>query len=148
MQLNLGSGNKKQDGYINIDNRSECEPDLLCDVTEGLPFPDSTVDCVRAWDFLEHIPIGKTIFVMDEIWRVLKPGGVLNVYVPSTDGRGAFQDPTHVSFWNQNSFLYYTDDDYRKLYNIRAKFQGFVKNIESNPKLKIWHVKASLRAVK
>ena len=29
--------------------------------------------------------------------------------IPSTDGRGAFQDPTHVSYWNENSFLYYTD---------------------------------------
>lgn len=27
----------------------------------------------------------------------------------STDGRGALQDPTHVSFWNPNSFWYYTD---------------------------------------
>jgi hypothetical protein len=39
---------------------------------------------------------------------VLKPGGWLITRTPSTDGRGAFQDPTHVSFWNPNSFLYYT----------------------------------------
>ena len=31
------------------------------------------------------------------------------IEVPSTDGRGAFQDPTHVSFWNENSFTYYTE---------------------------------------
>jgi SAM-dependent methyltransferase len=31
------------------------------------------------------------------------------IEVPSTDGRGAWQDPTHVSYWNENSFLYYTD---------------------------------------
>ncbi len=39
---------------------------------------------------------------------MLAPGGFFLIRVPSTDGRGAFQDPTHVSFWNQNSFWYYT----------------------------------------
>ena len=28
---------------------------------------------------------------------------------PSTDGRGAYQDPTHVAFYNENSFWYYTN---------------------------------------
>ena len=28
---------------------------------------------------------------------------------PPTDGRGAWQDPTHVSFWNEHSFWYYTN---------------------------------------
>ncbi len=46
---------------------------------------------------------------MSEIHRVLAPGGWAFIQVPSTDGRGAFQDPTHVSYWNENSFLYYTD---------------------------------------
>ena len=36
---------------------------------------------------------------------------------PSTDGRGAFQDPTHVSFYNENSFWYFTD---RRLRTLRA----------------------------
>ena len=32
---------------------------------------------------------------------------------PSSDGRGAYQDPTHVAFYNENSFWYYTDTQYR-----------------------------------
>jgi hypothetical protein len=46
---------------------------------------------------------------MAEIHRVLAPGGWAFIEVPSTDGRGAFQDPTHVSYWNENCFLYYTN---------------------------------------
>ncbi len=42
---------------------------------------------------------------MNEIWRICKPGATLDILVPSTDGRGAFQDPTHVSFWNINYVL-------------------------------------------
>jgi len=123
LNLNLGSGYRPLEGFVNIDNRAEVKPDLVCDVTEGLPYPDNSVDMVRAHDFLEHIPIGKTIGVMNEIWRVLKPGGLFDSFTPSTDGRGAFQDPTHMSFWNQNSWLYYSDPEHRKLYGTIADFK-------------------------
>jgi O-antigen biosynthesis protein len=46
--------------------------------------------------------------MMNELYRVLAPGGWLMTGTASTDGRGAFQDPTHQSFWNPNSFWYYT----------------------------------------
>ena len=51
---------------------------------------------------------------MNEIHRVLAPGGILLSMTPSTDGRGAWQDPTHISFWNQNSFFYYTREQQAK----------------------------------
>ena len=130
ISLNLGCGYRKLDGFINIDNRAEVNPDLLCNVIEGLPYDDNSVDVVRADDFLEHIPIGKTVQVVTEIWRVLKPGGIFESSTPSTDGRGAFQDPTHVSFWNRNSWLYYSDPAYRNLYGIEADFE--IENITEN----------------
>lgn len=131
IRLNLGCGYRHIKDCINVDNRSETNPDLICDVIEGLPYKDSSVDYVRAQDFLEHIPIGKTVGVVTEIWRALKPGGLFVSLTPSTDGRGAFQDPTHVSFWNINSWLYYSDPAYRNLYDIRANFE-LVKIIDVN----------------
>jgi predicted SAM-dependent methyltransferase len=122
IKLNLGCGYSKLDGYVNMDKQKKCNPDLLCDIVDGVPFVDSSVDFIAAYDFLEHIPLGKTMFVINEIYRVLKSDGVFEHITPSTDGRGAFQDPTHVSFWNVNSWLYYTDDRYRGLYGIKAKF--------------------------
>jgi GT2 family glycosyltransferase len=123
IRLNLGCGYDHRDGYVNIDNRADVKPDLICDVLSGLPYDDNSVDEIRAYDFLEHIPIGETINVITEIWRVLKPGGLFESFTPSTDGRGAFQDPTHVSFWNRNSWLYYSDPAYRGLYGIAADFE-------------------------
>lgn len=82
--------------------------DIVGDVRQGLPFEDDSVGVFRAADFLEHIPIGQVVPLMNEIYRCLAPGGWLLSSTPSTDGRGAFQDPTHVSFWNSNSFWYYT----------------------------------------
>ena len=61
IKLNLGSGKRKLEGYVNIDNRPEVDPDVVCDVIEGLPYHDNSINEVRAFDFLEHIPIGKTI---------------------------------------------------------------------------------------
>jgi len=48
VRLNLGCGLKKLQGYVNIDNREEVEPDFLGDVLEGLPYEDNAVDEVRA----------------------------------------------------------------------------------------------------
>ncbi len=61
---------------------------------------------------------------MNEAYRVLAPGGFLFISVPSTDGRGAFQDPTHVSFWNENSFWYYTRASHsRYIPDFKGRFQ-------------------------
>jgi hypothetical protein len=64
---------------------------------------------------------------MNELWRVLGPGGTAEIAVPTTDGPGAFQDPTHVSFWNRRSFLYYEDrnpyrERFARHYGITARF--------------------------
>jgi hypothetical protein len=63
---------------------------------------------------------------MEEAYRVLADGGWLMISVPSTDGRGAFQDPTHISYWNENSFWYWTRKEIAKyIYNDYVRFQEF-----------------------
>jgi SAM-dependent methyltransferase len=123
MKLNLGSGSKTRDGYINIDIDESAQPDLILDISTGLPYSDNSVDEIIAYDFLEHIKPDKVIFVINEIWRVLKPGGRFEHLTPSTDGRGAFQDPTHVSFWNINSWLYFCDSTECGKYGIKSRFK-------------------------
>ena len=53
------------------------------------------------------------IHVANEAWRCLRPHGMFRIKVPSTDGRGTWQDPTHVSYWNENSLLYLLENDVR-----------------------------------
>lgn len=102
----LGGAFNCPEGFISVDRAGDVN--LTVDVTGGLPFEDNSVGAIRAHDFLEHIPLGQVVSLMNEIHRVLVPSGWLLSHTPSTDGRGAFQDPTHVSFWNENSFWYYT----------------------------------------
>src|SRR5437667_7383741 len=57
-------------------------PDVLIhDITKGLPFPDGSFDRVFMIEVLEHTP---TAFqTAGEVYRVLKPGGVCAVSVPT-----------------------------------------------------------------
>lgn len=148
-RINLGCGYAHIEGYVNIDNREEVKPDMVADILEGLPFDDNSLDEVRAYDFLEHIPIGQTIQVITEIWRVLKPGGVFESSTPSTDGRGAFQDPNHLSFWNRNSWLYYSNQQARDLYGIEANFTiTEIEDIVTDKNLNVIHTHVIGKAVK
>ena len=60
---------------------------------------------------------------MKEAYRCLAPNGWFLTQTPSTDGRGAFQDPTHISFWNSNSFWYYTKEQQAKYIGKPVRFQ-------------------------
>ena len=127
IKIDLGSAFNKGEGYIGVDIKRAKGVDIVHDCNNGLPFSDNYADEIRAYDFLEHIQ--DSIMLMNEIWRVLKPDGVLNFNVPDASrGQGAFQDPTHRSFWVKKSFLYYTNNYYRELYNIKAKFN--IKELE------------------
>ncbi|MFQ5863245.1 MAG: methyltransferase domain-containing protein [Candidatus Brocadiales bacterium] len=107
-RLDLGCGPNKKEGYIGIDTHPYPRVDVVRDVDRhGLPFDDDSVDEVRAHHFLEHCH--DLIFVMNEICRVLRPGGRLVAIVPIVEvGTGAFRDPTHVRYFNKDSFLYFT----------------------------------------
>ena len=99
------------------------------------PWADSSVDEFMAEDLLEHLaPLGRgegqlnIMAVMREIWRCLVPNGVLDFKVPSTDGRGAWQDPTHVTYWNANTFLYFDSRmPHHQLYD--PDFNFYVQNL-------------------
>lgn len=52
---------------------------------EKLPVADDTYDLVYASHVLEHIPWFKTDRALGEVFRILKPGGILEVWVPDFD---------------------------------------------------------------
>jgi O-antigen biosynthesis protein len=99
-------------GSLEENLRGEQPLNLRCDLNGRWPLPDNSVGVLRASDALEHLR--DPVHVMNEAYRVLAPGGFFLTHTPSTDGRGAFCDPTHVSFWNQLSFRYYTDPNYAR----------------------------------
>ena len=116
--LDLCGGFNKPEGFLSIDLENG---DIKHDLNISIPFEDNSVGVIRAYDALEHL--SNKQHIMKEIHRVLVPGGILLSRTPSTDGRGAFQDPTHISFWNENSFWYWTrEDQMRFIQNKDIKF--------------------------
>ena len=87
MRLNLGCCDRLLPGYVNVD-LVEGPGVEVADLREPWPWPDSSVEQVRAWDIIEHLP--DKIRTMNELWRVLAPGGTAEIAVPTTDGTGAF----------------------------------------------------------
>jgi glycosyltransferase involved in cell wall biosynthesis len=118
-KIEIGGRMAAQPGYETLDL---LDADIIHDLNTPWPFADSSVGVIRAMDVIEHLD--DKIFTMKEIQRVLAPGGFALLQVPSTDGRGAFQDPTHVSFWNENSFWYYTRASQSQYINTPVRFQA------------------------
>jgi SAM-dependent methyltransferase len=126
MKVDLCCGTRKPEGFVGVDYFAGAGVDIVANLNDHFPFDDNSVDVLRAHDAIEHLP--NRIHTMNEIWRICKPNAVVDIFVPSTDGRGAFQDPTHVSYWNINSFLYYSVDHQGTLELCqRYGFQGAFK---------------------
>lgn len=133
-KIDLGGGINPYPGYETVDLRKTA--DIIADLNEGIPLPDNSVGVVNAHHILEHLK--DPIKSMREIHRVLCHGGWAFIEVPSTEGKGAFQDPTHVSFWNDNSFLYYTDKNMAAfIENEDIRFQQYkLTNYYPNKRMK------------
>lgn len=103
-------------------------------VIDPIPYPDSHFHSVSAYDFLEHVPRvlptadGRGtrfpfIELMNEVWRVLVPGGRFYGYTPCYPHPMAFQDPTHVNILTRDSHRYFTRPDrLAAMYGFRGDF--------------------------
>ncbi|MCW2613496.1 MAG: hypothetical protein JWN08_490 [Frankiales bacterium] len=125
---------------------------LLLDPTRPvLPYEDGSVGVLKARELLQRVVDRTTLF--NECHRVLAPGGLLLTLTPSTDGRGAFQDPSHVAFYNENSFWYVTQANLGpSVPGLCARFQvSHVRTFHPTPwheQVQIPYVEANLLAVK
>lgn len=82
MKLNIGSGENKLEGYINIDFDVRFKPDLVLDIREGLPYKDNEVDEIISTHLIEHIEYPLWLPMFREFQRVLKPEGKLLLEYP------------------------------------------------------------------
>jgi SAM-dependent methyltransferase len=90
------------------------------------PFEDESVGVFHANQTLPYF--NDPIHAMREIHRCLAPQGWLLSTTPSTDGRGAFMNPLYKSYWNANSFLYYTNMNFTTKIGEPVKFQCYNMN--------------------
>lgn len=82
VKLNLGCGKDKRVGYINVDANSKYKPDVVCDLTKKLPFPNSSVDEIIIQDVLEHLTKEDGEKLILECSRVLPVNGKIKIRIP------------------------------------------------------------------
>lgn len=81
IKLNLGCGEFKKEGYINVDISDWGEPDLVHDLNNiPYPFDDYMFDLIEADHILEHLE--EPFKVMAELNRILNQKGKLIIRVP------------------------------------------------------------------
>ena len=85
MKLNLGCGPDLKDGYTNVDFRDLPGAQKVDLSKFPWPWKDGEVDEVLMLDFLEHFPYRKTVPILQEVWRVLKHGGRVEIQVPDLE---------------------------------------------------------------
>lgn len=102
LMLNLGCGDRTHESWVNIDYSlkrrlkrlwilrtlipSSNPPGYLNhDLRRGIPFSNSNVDVVYASHVLEHLEKNHALPFLEEIYRVLKPKGVIRIVVPDLE---------------------------------------------------------------
>lgn len=94
LKLNVGCGGAWHvEGWFGIDQRSTAEvwqraaelQYLDVDIKEGLPFPTNSVDVIFCSHALEHFTYEEGVFVLFEMYRVLKIGAPLCLVLPDMD---------------------------------------------------------------
>ena len=123
--LDLGCGANPRnpfnaDEVVGIDIREDLQVGIKrVDLAiEAIPFANESFDYISAYDFLGYIPrllytpTRRNAFVelLNEIYRVLKNGGLFLSFTPAYPHLEAFQDPAHINIITELTFSVYFDD--------------------------------------
>jgi predicted SAM-dependent methyltransferase len=87
VKVHLGPGQRKYlEGWTNVDaNLVSARIDVWANFTNGLPFPDNTIDIFYSHHVIEHFPDHLLPAHFKEMFRCLKPGGGFRVGGPNGD---------------------------------------------------------------
>lgn len=124
-KLDLACGQNKTEGYFGIDIVPGDNVDAVMDL-EQFPWPieSESADDIVCNHYVEHT--SDLIKFMDEVYRILKPGGKIKFIAPYYTSMRCWQDPTHKRAISEATFLYFNKQwrDTNKLdhYNIKSDF--------------------------
>ena len=97
MKLNLGCGQHKIEGYVNVDQHGDAD---MVHNLETFPWPwsDNSIEEIMAAHVLEHLGADFNTFakIIQEIYRISTPNGLIKIVVPHPRHDYYLCDPTHV----------------------------------------------------
>ena len=108
MKLHLGAGRDIRAGWINHDVADLQGIDVRHDLNlTPWPWEDQVFEEVEMLDVLEHLD--STISTFEQLYRIMRRGGILRVRVPHWNHSCAYIDPTHVRAFHSHSFHFFDD---------------------------------------
>jgi SAM-dependent methyltransferase len=99
LKLNMGCGHNRLADFVNVDAAPQCAPDQVADLeTTPWPWESDSVGEVVFNHSLEHMGADPKVFLamMQELYRVMAPGGRVRIVVPHPRHDNFINDPTHV----------------------------------------------------
>jgi SAM-dependent methyltransferase len=106
--LNLGCGQRHRADCLNVDHLAAVEPDLVLDLDRyPYPLPSGHFERIYAFDVVEHLEDIPRF--MEEVHRLLAPGGEIEITTPHFSCDNSFVDPTHRHHLSYFSFDYFTE---------------------------------------
>lgn len=120
VKLNLGCGLDIRKGFINVDFVKRNGVNIIHNLEEfPYPFKNNSIDYILMDNVLEHLE--NTIKVMEEIHRILKPNGIIEIIVPHYSGCMAFSHLTHKRFFGSGSFDIFEHNSWERHSDIEFK---------------------------
>jgi len=131
--LDLGCGRRKTEGAIGIDWIKLPGVDIVHNLNSfPYPFENNYFDKIIAKNIIEHLK--DTVKAMEELYRILKPGGILYIEVPIFPNECCWKDPTHVKVFVKDTFDFFdptTDLGKENIYCTKARFKIKSKTTDS-----------------
>lgn len=106
--IELGCGNAKTPGAFGVDFNPRSQADLIHNLNSfPYPLPENIADKVICRDVLEHLD--HFIEAVEEIWRICKPGALVEITGPFMSSVNFFSDPTHKRAFTSRTFDYFIE---------------------------------------
>jgi len=101
--LDVGCGVNKVEGAVGLDNNPKTAADVIHDLGDvPYPFANDEFDRVVSRHVIEHVP--NVVAFVEELYRITKPGGTIEILTPHYTNADWANDPTHRNHLNSYSF--------------------------------------------
>jgi SAM-dependent methyltransferase len=133
--FDLGCGGRKVEGAFGVDGVALPGVDLVHDLrARPYPLPAACADRVELNHVIEHFD--DPIALLEEVWRIARPGGTVSIRTPHGSGPLAWKDPTHRRAFTSESFRYFGENGYS--YYTGARFRVSAVRLQYFMEARYW----------